>query len=190
MDSDEARMRLLAIARDRLSKLPGAYRKFEGELADWRGCALLASAQTMPLGYEEGERLGHPGATAAIQSHMLSVVDRWAIAQSKPPGVSPLGAVPTPIAANLPVVGANSFKANSPSLEPRQRSAAQDAAIVAQLVASGYDPQALPKNLPGKPGVKAATRTALGHSRMWSGTTVFDKAWERLQKHGEIAYRS
>lgn len=45
-----------------------------------------------------------------------------------------------------------------------------------------HDPKQLPKNQPGKPGVKADVRVQLAFS-----TKVFDKAWERLRADGSIA---
>ncbi|WP_027784352.1 MULTISPECIES: hypothetical protein [Burkholderia] len=46
----------------------------------------------------------------------------------------------------------------------------------------GEDPARLPKQTPGKPGIKAAVRAKLAFSGK-----VFDLAWERLRKNGEIA---
>ncbi len=74
-------------------------------------------------------------------------------------------------------------------LKPQQRTAAQDAAILSYLIATNHDPKSLPKNLPGKPGVKAEVRTALGRRGIWAGNTVFDKAWERLAKAGDIGFK-
>jgi hypothetical protein len=70
--------------------------------------------------------------------------------------------------------------------KPVQRSAAQDAAILATLKAMGVDPLAVPKNPPGKPGTKAKVRTALEGDALFTGATVFDKAWGRLSTRGEI----
>lgn len=74
--------------------------------------------------------------------------------------------------------------------KPLQRTAAQDAAILAAIQQAGYDPVTLPKNAPGKPGVRAAIRQTLKESLLFTGATVFDKAWERLRKRGEIADRA
>lgn len=74
-----------------------------------------------------------------------------------------------------------------PKIKPVSRTAAQDQEIIALLKSKGFSPDSLPKNDPGKPGVKAVIRDALGKGEMWSGTTVFDKAWERLLKNGDIA---
>lgn len=74
-----------------------------------------------------------------------------------------------------------------PKIKPVSRTAAQDQEIIALLKGKGFSPDSLPKNDPGKPGVKAVIRDALGKGEMWSGTTVFDKAWERLLKNGDIA---
>lgn len=68
------------------------------------------------------------------------------------------------------------------------RSSAQDAAIIDAINAAGYKPVALPRYRPGVPGVKAEIRKVLGRTGMWSQKTVFDKAWERLAKFGDIAY--
>lgn len=79
-------------------------------------------------------------------------------------------------------------QASSVTERPIQRSAAQDAAIVAALVRNGFDCLALPKNQAGKRGAKHKIRTELEGNPLFVGT-VFDKAWERLTKHGEIAYK-
>ena len=71
--------------------------------------------------------------------------------------------------------------------KPLQRTAAQDSAILCEIEKQGYDPLALPKNLPGKPGVKAAIRAALSENSLFTGGTVFDKAWERLTARADIA---
>jgi hypothetical protein len=72
---------------------------------------------------------------------------------------------------------------------PLQRSAAQDAAILAAIREAGCDPLALPVNETGKSGVKAKVRRAIANNTMFVGTTVFDKAWERLRRQGDIADR-
>lgn len=54
----------------------------------------------------------------------------------------------------------------------------------------GIDPLAVPKNSPGKAGTKAEVRTALDSNPLFTGTTVFDKAWERLTNRGEIVIRA
>ena len=70
--------------------------------------------------------------------------------------------------------------------KPLQRTAAQDSAILSEIEKLGYDPMALPKNPPGKPGAKAAIRIALAKSSLFTGARVFDKAWERLTSSGDI----
>lgn len=79
--------------------------------------------------------------------------------------------------------------APAPTPAPVQRTAAQDAALLAMLIEKGFDPLALPPNEAGKPGVKNLIRQALGNSGLWAGATVFDKAWERLSRNGDIAYK-
>jgi hypothetical protein len=74
----------------------------------------------------------------------------------------------------------------SASASPRSRQACQDDAILTVLKDLGINPLALPRAKFGKPGVKAEVRAALGNRGMWSGSTIFDKAWERLRREGGI----
>jgi hypothetical protein len=74
--------------------------------------------------------------------------------------------------------------------EPVQRSKAQENAILNEIKKQNFSPLTLPINLPGKAGVKASVRSALlksSTSQFFEGSTIFDKAWDRLRKNGEIA---
>lgn len=73
--------------------------------------------------------------------------------------------------------------------KPKQRSQAQDEAIVQEIKRQQLDPLALPKNQPGKPGVKKSIRAALDGKGLFTGNTVFDRAWERLSSNGEIVIK-
>ena len=77
----------------------------------------------------------------------------------------------------------------STASKPVQRFEAQDRAILLELKNLGYDPKKLPKNPKGKPGVKAAVRTRLSNNKLFVGTTIFNKAWERLTARSEIVLR-
>jgi hypothetical protein len=72
---------------------------------------------------------------------------------------------------------------------PLQRTAAQDAAILSAITNQGLKPLEIPKNTPGKPGVKATIRTALTKDSLFVGSTIFDKAWVRLTSRGEIVIK-
>ena len=96
-------------------------------------------------------------------------------------------ATPAPVVAVGASGGVEPSKAGS--ARPLQRTAAQDSAILCEIEKQGYDPLALPKNLPGKPGVKAAIRAALSENSLFTGGTVFNKAWERLTARADIAIR-
>lgn len=74
--------------------------------------------------------------------------------------------------------------------KPKQRGKAQDETIIREIKKQGLDPQALPKNSPGKLGVKAAIRAAVDGKGLFIGSTVFDAAWERLRKCGDIVDKS
>lgn len=69
---------------------------------------------------------------------------------------------------------------------PVQRTAAQDAAILSTLAALNINPLLIPKNKAGKAGTKKRVRTALEGNLLFVGSTVFDKAWERLSARGDI----
>ena len=65
----------------------------------------------------------------------------------------------------------------------------QDAAILGAIREAGYDPMALPRNPPGKPGIKAAIRKALvgvNGAPFPKFGKQFDKSWDRLRERGEI----
>ena len=62
---------------------------------------------------------------------------------------------------------------------PQQRFQEQE--ILRVIRELGHDPCSLPKDKPGKPGVKAVVREKLNFT-----VTVFDKAWGRLRAAGEI----
>jgi hypothetical protein len=74
-----------------------------------------------------------------------------------------------------------SAKKNPISPVPRQR--AQEADILEAIRKHGHSPLSLPKNEPGKPGIKAEIRKVVAQGPLWGygkGNT-FDKAWERLR---------
>lgn len=72
---------------------------------------------------------------------------------------------------------------------PQQRQQCQEQEVLQALRELGYDPLALPELKPPRSGPKAAARKKLGSTGMWAGARVFDKAWERLRKSGQIADR-
>lgn len=75
------------------------------------------------------------------------------------------------------------------TVAPLPRFAAQEASVLAAIESAGYDPRRLPRAGAGRPGVKSEIRCALkGTSLFVDGSTVFDKAWERLLARGDLAY--
>lgn len=75
---------------------------------------------------------------------------------------------------------------NAEKHKPLNAQSAQEATILDCIKQLGHDPLNLPKNPKGKPGVKAAVKLALRNDRLFTGTTVFEKAWERLAAQKEI----
>lgn len=77
---------------------------------------------------------------------------------------------------------------NEPKPKPLQAGRAQDEVILATIRKMGHNPLQLPKPPAGKPGVKAEVRKALLNDSLFTGGTVFKKAWERLSELGDIVY--
>ena len=65
--------------------------------------------------------------------------------------------------------------------KPIARQRFQEEEILRVIGELGHDPKRLPKDIYGKPGVKADVRAKLAFT-----PTVFDKAWERLSKSNDI----
>lgn len=79
---------------------------------------------------------------------------------------------------------------NSTSPKHQQRSRLQEEVILCAIREAGHDPKGVPKNLDGKPGVKAEIRERVVKERpdLFSAKSrTFDKAWERLRSFGDIA---
>ena len=68
---------------------------------------------------------------------------------------------------------------------PMQRQRYQEQEILRVIRELGYDPQHLPPNPAGKPGVRATVRDSDKLPTMTP--KVFEKAWQRLRDSGEIA---
>jgi hypothetical protein len=71
---------------------------------------------------------------------------------------------------------------------PQSRLGSQEQMILATISELGYAPKALPRPVPGKPGVKADVRkkATSDHKDLFQGKTIFNKTWERLRRQGEI----
>jgi hypothetical protein len=74
--------------------------------------------------------------------------------------------------------------------KPMPRFSAQDAYLLKQIKLMEIDPKQLPKNQPGRAGIKSKIRQSTSNNyQLFTGTRVFDKAWERLLVNGDIAYQ-
>ena len=94
MDSQEARNRLLLIARERLRNRAGDYKKFLHTLTHTaQGQALMTRAQAIPFIWGEAESCGSQAATERIAEHLLGVVDWWAKSN---PSAGAVSALPIP----------------------------------------------------------------------------------------------
>lgn len=68
--------------------------------------------------------------------------------------------------------------------QPKMRM--QEKAILDEIIRLGYEPQNIPANSSGQNGVKHEVRIALEKNALFSGTTTFDRAWERLRRCKKI----
>lgn len=75
--------------------------------------------------------------------------------------------------------------ASPPSSQKRQIQ--QEEEIIDAIKALGYDPLMLPKNTPGQSGVKKEVKAKLGTKGIWAGSSVFNRAWERVSSKNMIA---
>ena len=84
----------------------------------------------------------------------------------------------------------NAIQDNEAKVAPGTRMREQEEAILEEIKKLGHDPKLLPKFKAGKAGIKAKVRVLLKESPLFQGGTVYEKAWERLMKFGDIAYGS
>lgn len=68
----------------------------------------------------------------------------------------------------------------APPPPPQKRQIQQEDRILDVLKALGFDPLKLPKEPPGRPGVKKQVRDRLANESIFRGGSIFDKAWDRL----------
>lgn len=134
-------------------------------------CAIEAELDKADPMLKEYKKISSSGGTCIT----LSSLSEWAV--KKGYGVQVL--TPVPMAAS-PKVESAEEKKGAP--KPRRRQREQEEAIVAEIQGLGYEPLQLPKKPPGKGGIKETVRDVLATTPLFIGTTVFDKAWERLQK--------
>ena len=143
-----------------------------GLACTWKGAGLLDG---IPLNRELGDAL------MLLDAQHHSVAPALLQAAALAPGVARS-------ASNAAEAEDQRQDRDASQARPIQRSTAQDAAILAAIQKIGYSALALPANESGKRGVKAVVREALDGDALFAGTTVFDKAWERLLQRKEIAY--
>lgn len=67
------------------------------------------------------------------------------------------------------------------------KSEMQDMAVLRAICSAGHDPLSMPTNTPGLPGVKSLVRQQLKiPGPVFQSQGVFDKAWDRLRRVGQI----
>lgn len=79
------------------------------------------------------------------------------------------------------------LNSESSAIKPVSRSKAQENAILATLQELGHDPLQLPKNAPGKSGVKAQVANKVDKKLFPPSSTIFEKAWGRMRSEGVLA---
>lgn len=79
-------------------------------------------------------------------------------------------------------IGAKTFP------KQRTRMLDQGEAILAAIVALGFNPLSMPKIVPGKCGLRSKVEQAVASSALFSARKSFGNAWGDLLKYGETAY--
>ena len=120
--------------------------------------------------------------SSGVAQLTLSSLDRWSHQQY---GFSIFEPPSLPSETETPAVNPKSDCTIEKPKQSRQRS--QETAILDTIKHLGFDPKALPKHSYTKPGAKADVCNHLNGTPLFRGSTVFDKAWERLRKFREIA---
>ena len=127
----------------------------------------------------------------AMTEVLVTSMDTWLRQRGYVDLANDLAQAPPSSPAPVAVAPASSANVNAgSSVKPISRFAAQESAILAEILALGHIPTKLPGSPPGRPGVKAQVKAALGRSGIWSGPTVFGKAWDRLRLDTRIATKS
>ena len=110
----------------------------------------------------------------------LTSFDAWA--EEKGYRLCVLDPVPTIIQPSVEVAETKSGK---PTVRRRLRD--QEEAIVAEIGRLGYNPLEYPDNESGQAGVKSEVWATLERNGLFISYRVFDKAWGRVRKYGDIA---
>ena len=121
---------------------------------------LTLGPHTYPVGY-------------ALKTALVTVDDLQRFVSDR--GLSVIVETPEPQAADAPAAKGEAVPA------PMQRQQFQELEILRVIRELKYGPTKLPKVKQGNPGVKAEVRAKLDLQ-----VGIFDKAWERLRKQGEI----
>lgn len=162
---------------DEMGIPPGAIRLTE--LKAWAVPTGVATATELDSMFGECAEQTQPEPLATEARESASIKSNQGAPAQEP-------ATPAPVAT---VVSNEVIEAAIPQ-EPVQRRHAQDAAILGEIRKQGYDPLALPKNPPGKKGVKHGIRSAIDGKGLFKGGTIFKRAWERLTANSEIVIKS
>lgn len=171
--------RLLLLARKYLQFRPEHLELLEAEIIDGQWTSRSFVFLPMEVAYASAQNDWFQ-----IDQRLSSMISNWSNGQLE---VSPLPPIAKPDAGTR--AEAVAVNAEAENQKPRQRGAAQDAAVLDAICKAGHDPRALPVNRPGKPGVKAEIHAELLEINIAlfpRKSTVFNKTWERLRERGDI----
>lgn len=155
------------------SGLVTAFTDMRGDVKDWRATETYRPADLIKWAKEKG----------CVADEVLAA---WDGLKSEAGEVEQVTAPATPEAVEPEPQTAPTTAGSEMEIKPCQRFTAQDEVILKTIRVKGYDPLKLPENPPGKPGVKAEVRQALKNNNLFTGNTVFKRAWERLTGIGDI----
>ena len=146
------------------------------ELVGLANTYLCAINDEINKGEQSGLRVDRAASNSAYTYITLTSLDEWARARYAKE-ILKAASTPSPVVVEV--------ESEKPHFRRKLRD--QEETILDALVRLGHSPRALPRNTPGKSGVKAAAKSALKGNQLFTAKGAFDKAWERCRADGSIA---
>lgn len=136
---------------------------------------LCAINDELNKGEQSGLRIDKALTNSAYTYITLTSLNEWKQGRVGQP-------TPEPTESTIAIAGQQSIQ---PKVRRKMRD--QEDAILRVIKSLGHVPNSLPRQEPGKPGVKALVRKELANDPLFTATKAFDKAWEQLRNGGSIA---
>lgn len=160
-----------------VNRIDALFEDFKSYLTDINNELALGKESALRIDDFVRERSGVP--------HIyLSSLSRWTQTRY---GIPIMGWDYFELPSNDSAAQQNSIGAKT-SLKQRTRMRDQGDAIQAAIEELGFNRRSMPKNVPGKCGLKSKVEKALASSALFSAGKSFENAWGELLKRGDTAY--